>query len=118
MNFAVPIMIHGDAVPCISIGHAGTKSFDVQSWQGVLCLEATLKAKVYRYVIFEANKTEDAEQSTMFGIWKRLLWSLSVGSSGVWPGHNDDGVPLNPGSFEGTRAVGSLRAGTLLYHGR
>ena len=33
---AVPVSFHGDAVPCLAVGKAGTKSLDVTSWQATL----------------------------------------------------------------------------------
>eukprot|EP00974_Lingulodinium_polyedra_P065210 6304984-Lingulodinium_polyedra.AAC.1 len=44
---AVPISIHGDAVPCVSIGKAGTKSYNIYSLSGLLGSGSTLEQKHY-----------------------------------------------------------------------
>jgi hypothetical protein len=51
---AVPYMVHTDAVPCVTIGKAGGKSFDVLSWQGVFGKGTTLYVKLLIYGIFES----------------------------------------------------------------
>ena len=43
---AVPIMVHGDGVPCVRVGKSGSKSFDTYSWQSVLARGSTLMIKV------------------------------------------------------------------------
>ena len=43
----IPLMLHGDAVPCLKIGKAGGKSFDVYSMQGVMSEGATRDKNIY-----------------------------------------------------------------------
>ncbi len=45
----IPIAVHADAVPCVQVGKAKSKSLDVWSWQslpslGNKCVELTLKS--------------------------------------------------------------------------
>ena len=69
---AVPIAIHADAVPCVSIGRAGTKSLDVFSWQSVIGKGGTEDVKHVMYSVFNQCKSS----RTMEQVWAILLWSL------------------------------------------
>lgn len=86
---AIPISIHGDAVPCVSVGKAGSKSFDCYSWQSLLARGATSKVKQYIFGLFESSKTA----GTMQEAWAVILWSLEAAFLGQHPHTNYDGLP-------------------------
>ena len=92
---AVPLSMHGDVVPCISIGCVGSKSFDVYSWQGLLSLGHTMAVKLYLFGLFEMNKVVEEGASTMTEIFRLCTWSLKALQSGLWPSHNHLGAPLH-----------------------
>eukprot|EP00972_Heterocapsa_arctica_P083287 12272700-Heterocapsa_arctica.AAC.1 len=66
-TLAVPMALHGDAVPVLAVGKAGTKSLDVFSWQSILAQGTTLQVKSYVFSMFEQNKakTETHGRDTM-----------------------------------------------------
>ena len=60
MRRGLPISFHGDAVPCLRVGHAGTKSLDVTSWQATLACEgSSLTLKHYIYSMFTHSKLKN-----------------------------------------------------------
>ena len=83
---AVPIMVHGDGVPCVRVGKAGTKSFDTYSWQAVLARGSTLMVKILLFGLFEDSKVKlEGSDGTMFRIWDMLMWSFWFAYLGIWP---------------------------------
>lgn len=105
---AVPFMVHGDAVPCISVGKAGSKSFDCYSWQGVLGVGNSKELKLLMFGLFEANKIADGDSNTMAEIWVVIKWSLESLLSGVWPACDHRGARYRKGTPEGDRANSPL----------
>ena len=71
---AIPVTIHGDEVPCTSIGKSGTKSYDCVSMQGVLSVGSTLAMKLFIAGLFACNKCSD--RSTDQGMWAYISFSL------------------------------------------
>lgn len=86
---ALPISLHGDAVPAVGVGKSGSKSFDAYSWQSVLSHGPTSNIKNFIFGIFEDAKVPDV---TMDQCWATLLWSLKTAFEGVWPTHDVDGI--------------------------
>ena len=80
---AVPVMVHGDEVPCTGIGKAGGKSFDVSSLQGVLAIGTTLFVKIFMSGIFGASKCKCGETDSV--IWAAHVWSLWFSYLGITP---------------------------------
>lgn len=82
----IPISIHGDAVPCASVGEAGSKSFDCYNWQSLLARGSTRKVKQYIFDVFEDAKAKtDLGDVTMEMAWKVVLWSLNAALAGFSP---------------------------------
>ena len=52
MEKSIPISLHADAVPCVSVGKAGSKLFDKYSWQSILCHGSTA-IKMYLFGLLE-----------------------------------------------------------------
>ena len=103
----VPLSLHGDAAPCVAVGHTGTKSFDVYSMQGLLSQGSTKDVKVYLMGLFEQSKVDN----TMDAIWLPLIWSFKALASGRWPEVDHRGQPYRPGSIEHERAGTELAEG-------
>ena len=101
-HFAIPISIHGDSVPCIQVGRAGSKSLDVYTWQSVLAEGTSTRLKVYIHAIFEACKAhlEEHGHCSMTEIWNVIVWSLKALLSGKHPTFDWLGRPWPPGSAE------------------
>ena len=73
---ACPASIHGDAVPCVSIGRSGTKSYNVYSMAGLLGKGSTLTQKMYLFGNFVDNEVDTDEHDFGHKVWKRVLWPL------------------------------------------
>ena len=71
---AIPISLHGDAVPVIRCTRAGSESFDTYSWMSILGEGTTLYLKQYLFGLFNAMKTAD----TMTPVWEEICWSLKA----------------------------------------
>ena len=106
---AVPIMVHGDAVPCLQIGRHATKSYDVFSMQPVLGSGSTLDQKAYIYGNFP---TLEAGEDTMFSVWQRVMWSFWFCYLGQHPTVEwQSKQPYPAGSVEASKAGAFLAAG-------
>ena len=108
---AIPIMVHGDAVPCISIGRPSVRSYDVFSFQPLLGRGSTKILKVYVYGNFPQN---EAGEETMYHVWTKLMHSFQTAYHGVHPTEDSDHMPYAPGSVEGQRAGHHLASGYFL----
>ena len=73
MRRAIPIVIHGDAVPVVKVGKPGTKSFDCLSWASLLSSGHTLKVKNLMFGLFEENKANSNGINTMDEVWRVLM---------------------------------------------
>ena len=99
-RFAIPIMIHGDAVPVVAVGKAGTKSLDCLSFQGLLARGGSLEAKSLMFSIFEDSKLLSGE--TMEVVWRILVHAFESAYLGTHPSHpHDSADPYDPLSSEG-----------------
>ena len=56
MRRAVPLSIHGDAIPVVRIGKPGTESLECISVQSLLASGPTLRVKLMVFAMFEKNK--------------------------------------------------------------
>ena len=117
----VPLMLHGDAVPCVAVGKANSKSFDVYSVQGLFSSGPTKEVKLYIFGLFELSKTDGAAGATMWNIWRVVLWSLHFLALGIWPTVDHDGQPYEKGCLQKGRAgkplAGGLKAVVWLLKG-
>jgi hypothetical protein len=106
---AVPISLHGDAVPVMRIGKPGTRSLDVMSWMSALAVQGTsMVLKNYIFGVFEECKCTDEGANTMLIAWAVVVWSLWFLYLGIhptcdfrnsaWPAHSAEfllaGQPL------------------------
>ena len=78
---AVPIAIHGDAVPVLQVGKAGSKSYDVYSFQSLLVSGPTVSIKLLMFGMWVTS----ADDETWKEVWRTLTWSLHWLFMGRWP---------------------------------
>ena len=78
---AVPLSVHGDAVPVIKAGKTGTRSLDAYSMAGVLAHGPTIRTKQLLFAMF----TDQFDDETMEQIWVRICWSFHWLYMGEWP---------------------------------
>ena len=102
IEHAVPISLHGDAVPCVSVGHAGVKSLDAYSWQSVLADGTTTHIKHYVFGMFEQSKAHLGEHGvdSNDAMWRVIVWSLNALFDGRWPAKDWNDQPWPHGSSE------------------
>lgn len=84
-EFAVPIAVHGDAVPVLQVGKSGSKSFDAYSLQSLFASGTTLNIKLLMMGIFTSSLATGDEQNSMRELWRITTWSLHWLAMGVWP---------------------------------
>ena len=116
-SLACPISIHGDGVPCVGVGKAGSKSFDVYSYQGILARGTTLEVKHLIFGIYEDCKAAgciDGKQDTMYDIWSIVMWSLHFAFQGIWPTVDPRRQPYPAASIEAKRAGTPLAGGHFM----
>ena len=111
----IPMALHGDAVPVIKVGKAGTKSFDVTSISPLMAAGQTKIIKQFAFGLFEKCKVATRkgkgknqqiihdDNSTTWHIWRVVLWSLHFAFLGIWPTHDADGNAYDPDSEEGNK---------------
>eukprot|EP00969_Alexandrium_andersonii_P100997 4455910-Alexandrium_andersonii.AAC.1 len=76
---AIPIAIHGDAVPCTGVGKSSSKSWDCWTWQSLLTKGKSELIKNYMFGLFEDSKKSPTAIDgswTMRDIWRHVCWSL------------------------------------------
>ena len=104
MRKCIPLSWHGDAVPCIGVGKATSRSLDVWSWQSVLALRGkSTDVKNIATSIFSASKGSGTEEA----MGKILLWSFQALGDGVWPEKDHNGKAFSevaPGSMHAKQA--------------
>ena len=107
---AIPIALHGDAVPVFGVGRPTTKSLDCYSWQSLLAFGPTMSIKMLISCIFEHNKFKHADgtERSMDDIWKIICWSLGALFEGRYPTHDWLGALYEEGSSEALLATTPL----------
>lgn len=109
---AIPFSIHGDAVPVIAVGKAGTKSLDMTSQQSLLACEgSSLWVKQPICGIFEQSKVKNDDFDTDAEAGDVLLWSYKALQNGKWPAEDHRGRKYAADSAEGMLAGQDLADG-------
>ena len=108
------ISIHGDGIPVLGVGKAGTRSLDVFSIQSLFSSGPTVEVKILLYWLFADTESED----TRLEIWRMLCWSFYYLSKGKWPdrdwyGRKWDDESAAARSRSGSDLAGGFRA--VLY---
>ena len=105
---AIPLKIHGDAVPC---GRAKGRSLDVISLSSLLAdAGATWDTRVYVAGVMTGAKFkgDDTDPGTMESIWAVVMWSLACLRKGTWPATDHLGAPWPAGSVRASKAGSRL----------
>ena len=112
MKKAVPLSIHGDAVPVIQVGKPGTKSLEVVSHQSVVAVDgSSLLLKQPVCAVFEQSKVKSSDVNTDNEIGQVLLWSYKALQDGHWPAEDHRGRRYDAASAEGQLAGQALAGG-------
>ena len=82
---AIPILLHGDAVPVVNVGRTGTKSLDCISWRSLLASGHTMAIKLWIFGIVEQCKVKLPGAHTMTKVWRIIAWSLEALFNGKHP---------------------------------
>ena len=84
---AIPIAVHGDAVPTTGIGKSWGKSMTVYSWCSMLSKGCTKDLNFYIWDCFEEylSKQRILSRNTKHIFWKVITWSLRWMYIGLWP---------------------------------
>ena len=101
-NHAIPMAIHGDAVPVFYTGRPNSRSLDCLSWQSIFAFGPTLTVKMLITAVFEHCKSKghaDAS-STMQEVWGIIVWSFAALFTGEFPSSDYRGNPWPPGSAD------------------
>ena len=101
MSLAIPLAVHGDAIPIIAIGRPNTQSLDVTSMQGILSRGNVAEVKHLLYSCFEKCKTEESQSVA----GRKMKWSFEALASAYHPTHDDLGNEYQPGSAEHALAL-------------
>ena len=110
MRRAIPLALHGDAVPVVLVGKPGSESWYCFSIQSLLARGSSLKVKFLLHAVFENNKCKGHEgrEGTMASIWKILTWSFKSLADGTFPARDVGGNLYSPTSSEGLLAGDQL----------
>ena len=110
-SLAVPIGMHGDAVPVTGIGKVAAKCLDVFSWTSLISSGKTINVNYYIWSVYHAIVSKADGRDTMDEFFKVLKWSLEAMYEGKWPTHNHKGCLIHPRSQHGKRAGQDLADG-------
>lgn len=105
---AIPIILHGDAVPVTGVGKSWSKSSLVISWTSLLAKGSTIHCYNLIIAIMNTMFIKADNCNTVRAIWKIIAWSLKYSFSGMHPDTDMWGASWVAGSPE------SLSAGTDL----
>ena len=97
-SHCVPIMVHGDGVPVTGIGKSWGKMCDVWSWSSALGTGSTLDITFYIYSVFQRLLCKSFGHDTYRHFSKKLAWSLLALWHGIWPTHDEYGMPYQEAS--------------------
>ena len=78
---AIPLALHGDGVPVLQVGKAGSKGWDAFSFQSLFAFGKTLEVKLLIFGVFTASATE----GTWLEAFRVVTWSLHWLYMGTWP---------------------------------
>jgi hypothetical protein len=84
-RWAVPISIHGDAVPVTGKGKSWGKSCQFYSWMSLLGTGSTTDLNYYIWAVWKSMIANINCFRTLRKFWKVLAWSLHWLWLGLWP---------------------------------
>ena len=110
-DWAIPIVMHGDGVPCVGVGKSWGKTFDVWHWTSLIGVGDTTALCFYIYGIFCKLMSKQTGSDTLEKFYLSLRWSLLAWIRGQWPSHDANG------KLYAKNTVAGKRAGTPLAEG-
>ena len=118
-RWAIPLAIHGDAVPVIRVGEPGNQSLDCISLNSLLSKGPTLAMKMLIFSVFEDNKVPTAgdKKGTMDEVWEKNMWSLDALYQGCFLDKDADGKPWADGTSDARIANTTLASTIEPYFG-
>ena len=111
---AIPIRIHGDAVP---VGRSKFRSVDILSFSSMTSDRGCTWDTKFPFFVIVGGKHgikfsgSTTNESTMCKAWRVILWSFECMAAGVWPSRDWDGNEWPPGvrrDKAGTRLAGDV----------
>eukprot|EP00969_Alexandrium_andersonii_P336082 14854881-Alexandrium_andersonii.AAC.1 len=93
----VPLGLHGDSVPVAGIGRKWVKSCLALSWQSLLACGSTVEFNYLIIALYKVLCVKEGPKATMAKVWKTIRWSFYWLWKGVWPTHDEEGVPITSG---------------------
>eukprot|EP00969_Alexandrium_andersonii_P351907 15436507-Alexandrium_andersonii.AAC.1 len=110
---AIPISIHGDAVPVTGVGKRWHKSMTFYTWASMVGSGSTKEMMFYIFAAFThlLNKGQATSSSSSSTVWKVMVWSFSWMAKGMWPDRDHLGKKFSPESWEGRLALTPLAGG-------
>ena len=117
MRRAIPICLHGDAVPVTGIGKSWGKSAEVVSWSSLLQRHSsTIDSHFLIISIMNSMFVSGTgrRNNTMRAIWAIIAWSLKQAFAGIHPSSNMFNEPFPADSAEGRRAGTDIADGYFL----
>lgn len=103
----IPLLLHGDGTPVISIGKLWSKQLTIFSWASMLGSGLTKDTLYHIWSVFDKS----AIPATWDSFFQELSWSFNILWEGVWPSSDAKGNEYSPGSPE------ALKSGQLLAGG-
>jgi hypothetical protein len=95
MRRAIPIALHGDAVPVTGCGKVWSKSMLAMSWCSLLGSGTTVAFNFLIFAYFCALGFKGTGPlNTDARIFKIIVWSLHWAYLGKWPTHDVDGTAI------------------------
>ena len=112
--------LHGDAMPVIKVGKAGTKSLNATSICPLMAIGQTKIIKQFVFGLFAKCKVATSkgngqnqqiirdDNSTTGHIWRVVLWSLHFAFLCIWQTCDADGSAYEPDSVDGNKKLANL----------
>ena len=88
---AIPLLVHGDAVPVTGVQRSWAKSVEIWSWSSFLGRGTTIFTQFLSYLLYKGLLVESRSRSARDRFMTRFVWSLNWLAKGVFPDRNDAG---------------------------
>ena len=96
----VPLLLHGDGTPVISIGKLWSKQLTIFSWTSMLGSGLTKDTLFHIWSVIDRSATA----ATWDAFFEQLAWSFNILWQGVWPSADAKGNKYPPGSPEALKS--------------
>ena len=114
MSKAIPVILHGDAVPVTGVGKSWGKSSLVISWCSLLGRGTTIASHFLIFAIINTMFASGSVHNTMRSIWRVIAWSFEQAFAGKHPTTDLAGIPFVTGSAAADKSGSDLADGFFL----